>query len=132
MKKDFWWWNKKKQQLDKRRTDDIFPEIKEIWYVSLWVNVWSEQNGRWWFLRPVLIIKRIGGLYFCIPLSSQYKAHRLYYEIDSFHYKNKISFLLLGQWRVLDKKRFLRLLWKIEEEEYQKIKKLIKDLYIGQ
>ena len=64
-------WNEEKKFLH-----DIVPKKKsihprEIWYVKLGQNIGNEENGKKEFRRPVLVVKRIGNMYFCMPLTTK-------------------------------------------------------------
>jgi mRNA-degrading endonuclease toxin of MazEF toxin-antitoxin module len=99
--------------------------------VKLWVNIWCEENGKWWFIRPVLVVKKIWALYFCVPLTSKIKKHnRWYYQLENEVQRWKVSTLLLTQWRVIDKKRFFKHIWYIQNDEFIKIKNLLQTLYL--
>ena len=109
--------------------DDMIINTKEVWFVVLWCNIWYEEDGKVNFLRPVLVIRRIWALYFCIPLTTKVKQWIYYYTFEE-NIAWKISTLMLSQGRVLDKRRFRYQIGKIEHEEFNHIKKLLKDMYL--
>jgi hypothetical protein len=41
--------------------------------VKMWLNIWDEQNWKEKFQRPVLILKKIWSLFFCISLTTKNK-----------------------------------------------------------
>lgn len=129
--KEFDTWNIEKKLAHNRVIKkDFIINTKEIWYVSLWCNVWYEQDGKMNFLRPVLVIRRIWSLYFCIPLTTRGKCDSaFYYTLYSVKF-GKPSSLILSQWRVLDKKRFRYKINKVAAWEFNHIKKLLKGLYL--
>lgn len=117
-------WNEKK------------PEICEIWYVNLWENVWFEQSWKWNdYSRPFIVTKKIWSLIFWFPLSSIYKDNFFYKKLNTVKFEDKKYFrknsmVLLSQWKVLDKKRFIKVIWKINFSELKNIKKMFKNLYL--
>lgn len=94
------------------------------------MNVWFEQDWKEWFERPVLVISRIWSMFFSIPMTTQGKDDsRFYYKLESVDFWFD-SYLILSQWRVLDRKRFLEESFRVSKNELFKIKKLLKDLYL--
>lgn len=114
----FFWFNNNKTFINER----------EIWYIRLWINIWFEQDWKWLFRRPILVIKKIGNLFFVVPLSTKWKMNRYNYAITSINF-NKPSSIILSQGRVIDKKRFMDYVWTISLQEFEHIKKLLKDMY---
>ena len=86
----------------------VFIKQRQIRNVKMWINVWVEQNGKSGFVRPVLVIKKIWALFFCVPLTSKDKVWDRYYTIEQTIQKNKTSTIILSQWRTFDKKRFFK------------------------
>ena len=64
-------WNEEKKSIHLSKEDNIFINPRDIWYVKLGLNIGNEQNGKGEFRRPVLVIRRIGNMYFCVPLTTQ-------------------------------------------------------------
>jgi len=121
-------WNKLKIQLNNSNRNINFHE-KEIWYMSVWENIWFEQNWKWDnFLRPVLVFKKFNKqLFYWIPLTSKEKEWKFYYN---FEFKKWIkSSAILSQMRLFDSKRLFRRYWMISKSFYKelsiKIKKLL-------
>ncbi len=134
MKKDYDKWNEHKKLIDKKKTLKYIKK-RQIWYVKLWINIWDEENWKDKFLRPFLVMKNIWSLLYWVPLSTQEKKdNKFYYLLEKPHfkewYKKETSSILLSQAKVLDKKRFIKLIWKIEKEEYEEIKKLLHKMYL--
>lgn len=126
-------WNEEKKFLH-----DTVPKKKsihprEIWYVKLGQNIGNEENGKKEFRRPVLVVKRIGNMYFCMPLTTKWKIDSLFYiRIKTARYfinSKEDSFVLVSQWKVFDKKRFMDQIGSIESEEFWEIKKSLKAVY---
>jgi len=111
----------------------IFINNREIWFTKMWVNVWYEQNWKDWFLRPVLVLKKVWNLFFTVALTSKGKENNnFYYKIKdlSLIEKNKkymdSSFVILSQVKVMDKKRFTQHIWVVWENNFLEIQKKLK------
>ncbi len=126
---DFDEWNDDKKFIHSADKNDIFINEREIWYIKMGINIWFEQNWKKAFRRPVLIIKKIWNLFFSIPLTTNIKRWIFYYKIKE-KIKNKESCLILSQWRVYDKKRFMDIVWIINKDEFEDIKKILRDMYL--
>ncbi len=132
-KEDFDLRNKKKQEIH-NSGNKIFVGIREIRYVSLWNNIGYEEDWKWDdFLRPVLVISKVGNMFNIVPLTTKWKNwNRYYHMIKSIDF-NKPSYVILSQSKTIDKKRFVRLLdknKKISLSEFREIQKKLKDLYL--
>lgn len=129
-KVEFTQWNDQKFDLHLReKILDFYVDPGEIWYVKLGVNVWFEQNGKSEFQRPVLVVSRIGMLFFILPLSTKNKINKFYYSLTFVHF-DKPSLVVLSQARVIDKRRFVNAIGMVSDEELLVIKKLLRDLYL--
>jgi len=127
-------WNIEKKKIHSSKNIKRYPKERDIWYIKMWINIWVEENWKDSFLRPVLVIKNIGVLLFCIPLSTKFKENIFYKELKTctFYekkYKKEHSMLILSQWKTLDKKRFIKQIWYISKNEFEEIKKLLKNMY---
>ena len=68
---------------------------REVWWCAIGENVGSEINGKGRnFLRPVLIVRKYGTLFFGVPLSSR-MHDGIWYE--HFRFKDKMQCALLSQ-----------------------------------
>ncbi len=127
-------WSTEKQKLHLQNTHKRYPKERDIWYIKMWINIWVEENWKQDFLRPILVIKKIGALIFAIPLSTKYKENIFYTELRTctFYekkYEKDHSMLILSQWKTFDKKRFVKQMWYISKDEFEEIKKLLKNMY---
>ena len=120
-----------------KKISSFYINEREIWYVRLGVNIWYEENGKKWFLRPVLILKKVWNLFFVVALTSKWKEKNRFYHklIDTiFNEKNKkyenTSYCILSQVRVIDKKRFTEIMWLVSEEDFFLIKEKLKELLL--
>ena len=133
-KEKFDFWNLEKQKIHFWKNIKRYPQEREIWYIKMWINIWVEENGKNDFLRPVLVIKKIWILVFCIALSTQFKNNKFYKKLETctFYekkYKKENSMIILSQWKTLDTKRFIKQIWYISKSEFIELKKLLKSMY---
>lgn len=131
--KNFDGWNEVKKETNKDKKS-LFPRVREIWFLKLWVNIWNEQDWKDNFLRPILIVKKIWSLYFWIPITKAEKVNNFYYKISTINffkkYQKKNSCLVLSQGRTFSLNRFVKKVWKVDIEEFLEIKKKLKDVYL--
>ena len=90
-------------------------------------NIGDEENGKGEsYQRPVLVLKKFNNhIFFGIPLTSRIKDNYLYHKI---HFKNKISSALLSQARTFESKRMIDMMGKLTTEEFEKVRKSLKDI----
>lgn len=108
-------------------TNYVYFKERQLWWVSLGQNIGSERNGKHKnFERPVLILKKFNAeMFLAIPTSSQLKLGRYRYTFQ----KDFVSYEAnLSQMRVLSSKRLLRLIGKLNKEDYKNIKEMYKKL----
>ena len=126
MQKEFDNWNNFKKTLEWSSNNILFKE-GDIWWTSIWINIWEESCWKWdKFKRPVLIIKKLSKTNcIVIPLSTkiktgtwfaQYKIHWIIYTA------------LLYQIKMINIKRFESREWQIHINDFNKIKKRLKNL----
>jgi len=124
-------WNKVKQDIEGKETKK-FLHIKprEIWYINIWKNIWFESDWKNFnFKRPILVLKIVGSLVFIVSMTTKWKDNKFYYKIDN-KYFNKDSYLTLSQVKTQDKKRFINKIWKIEVDDFNKIKRELSQLLL--
>ena len=121
-------WNQEKQEIDEKILS-VFAKPRDICYIKLGYNIWYEENGKSWFLRPVLIINKIGSLYFVIPLTSKHKYNVYHYQLCSVVFNNKKSFAILSQGRIIDGRRLIEKKWVCGRQEFHTIKKILRNMY---
>ena len=87
--KEFDNWNEVKKSTNIDKVIRNFKE-REIFYMKMGQNVGFEQNGKGEnFVRPVIILKKFNKeMFFGVPLSSQYKEGKFYYNFE-FSRNNK-------------------------------------------
>jgi mRNA-degrading endonuclease toxin of MazEF toxin-antitoxin module len=129
MKKDFKIWTPEKEKLN--NNENIRPGFheREIWYCHLGENIGFEQDGKGdQFLRPIIVLRKFNNeVLWAIPLTSAIKKS-LYYFIVSFGDNNTKSSAILSQIRLIDAKRLAYTIGEISKEEFEKLKKKLKDL----
>ena len=124
MIKKFDEWNKLKKEIDKKTELDFSPRIWEIWYISIWVNVWNESLWKWdTFKRAVLITKRLWNMYLGFFMTTQWKDNNIFYIRILDNYFNKKSYIIKSQLKSLDKKRFIKKIWRLSNKDFYEIKK---------
>ena len=121
-------WNSEKKYIDTTSLY-VFAKPRDVCYIKLWCNIWSEENGKREFLRPVLIINKIWSLYFVIPLTSKEKHNKYHRKLISVSFNNNYSFLILSQWRIIDGRRLIEKVGKCEYNEFLDIKKILRKMY---
>lgn len=126
MDKDFEKWNENKKVLDNLNTK-LFFKNGEVWWCSIGLNIAMESNGKGnFFMRPVLIIKKLTKQSFIgIPLSTKIKHGNWFYPIKI---GDRRSILLLNQLRMFSTNRLQRRLSSIDEGELGLIKQKLKRL----
>lgn len=136
--KDFEWWNREKQRVHDWKYEPKwkprYTNEKEIWNTKRWINVWSETDGKWKYLRPVLILKNIWNLCLVVPLTSKgpeldHPAKHLYHKLTSVTFDTHESFVMFSQIKIIDKKRCIRNMKTIDSEEFKLIKNLLRNMY---
>ena len=128
-KKDFTNWHKVKTDINDFEKRVFFHE-REIWFCSVGLNVGFEQDGVGDnFLRPVLIVRKFNNeVFWGIPLTKSNKAKddRYYYSFSFV--ENVISLAILSQIRLIDAKRLARQIGTMEENDFENVKKKLKEL----
>lgn len=126
MQKDFDSWNELKKILETKNKNILFKE-QEIWWTSIGTNIANESCGKWTtFRRPVLVLKKLSSTTcICIPLSSQIKTGTWY---SSYDIHGIIYTALLYQVRMMSTRRFQRRFAVLDDTDFQKIKKDLKQL----
>ena len=109
---------------------EIFVRPRDVWFAHLWINIGNEEDGKGMtFQRPVLVIKKVGNMFFVIPMTSKWRDDKFYYTLPE-HYFNAPSRAILSQARVVDKKRLTDKLLSIHQEDFVLIKEKLKALLL--
>jgi mRNA interferase MazF len=121
-------WNEEKKKIHKKDIHEVYINPRDIWYVKMGINIGNETNGKGEFVRPVLILKRVGNLVFVAPLTTKGKESNFYHILSTVkyldtQYARNISRVELSQCKMMDKKRFLDKIGSIDSTELWDIKK---------
>lgn len=129
--KQFDGWAKKKNSIH-HTLKNKWVVKREVWWCTLGVNIGSEEDGKGIdFLRPVLVIKVYGFTSaVVIPLSTVIKTGPFYFSLGKIGDEGGISTALLSQMRLIDTKRFVEKIGKIDAEKFNEIKKAIQELLL--
>ena len=128
MEKKFDEWNELKKKLDKRTNLNFSPRLWEIWYVNIWVNIWNESLWKWdTFKRAVLITKILWNMFLGFFMTTKWKDNNSFYLRISNKYFNKKSYIIKSQLKSLDKRRFIKKIWKLSNKDLFEIKKELKN-----
>jgi mRNA interferase MazF len=126
--KKFREWLGLKEQVD---SSTRRPSAKEgeLWWASVGINIGREIDGKnSGFSRPVLVLKKLSSdLYLVAPATS--RAHSGNWFIP-FRHGDKISIACLQQIRVIDRKRLLRRIARVDTDDYHRVKLAIRTLYL--
>lgn len=124
--KDFDEWNRKKKKIDYNNTKNILPNKKQVWWLSIGLNVGVEEDGKNNnFERPVLVVKVFNRQCFLgVPITSANKSNKKYYF--PIIYNQRKFFLILSQIRLFSVKRLSRKIYKIDSADFAQIKKELK------
>ena len=125
MEKDFDKWNNLKKKIEDSEQGELYPSNWDIWWTNIWLNLWTESCGKWDnFRRPVLILKKLSlENFIVIPLTSQEKSWTWFCE---YELNWETNYVMLYQIKMIYKSRLERKIWKIEAENFLKIKKRLK------
>lgn len=122
-------WSHEKQVIHKGEEIKASISPREVWYIKMGINIGNEQNGKGQFRRPVLVIRRIWNMYFCIPLTTKWKDKNFFYLPLETQFEEMQSWIITSQARVYDKRRFMEFIGKITPEEFYRIKKSLREIY---
>ena len=109
---------------------EIFAKPRDVWYAHLWINVGNEEDGKGKaFKRPVLILKKVGNMFFVAPMTSKGRDDKFYHTLPE-HYFNWTSRVILSQAKMVDKKRLTHKLTALHKNDFILIKEKLKALLL--
>ena len=119
MTKDFDTWNEKKKQIEKHPSVPNI-HVREVWWVSLGLNIGSEEDGKnFHFERPVLIIKKYNeNMVLILPLSGKRKPSRYRFPVSVGENQSDV---LLSQPRLISTKRMIRKVAKLMDHNFEAV-----------
>lgn len=101
----------------------------DIYYANLNPVIGSEQEG----VRPVLVLSNNLGNYYgstliIVPITSKRKLRKLptHYRLPTVYGLRKQSYLLFEQIRVIDKRRLIRYIGKLNQRDLQETELMMK------
>lgn len=118
--KDFDSWNEKKKNCNRsEHKPPLFTE-RDIWWVSIGVNVGFEEDGKNGnFVRPVLVIRKFNRkLFLGIPMSTKIKDNPYYVPVTL---DDREVSVLISQVRTFSSKRILNHIAKLDVGDYEKV-----------
>lgn len=126
--KDFHTWNKKKIKIDAYKWHK-HPKEREIWWCSIGMNVGTEIYGKGdAYVRPVIVLNsELGESFIGIPLTSKIKNGKYCCIVRVTD--NKISTALISQIRNFDKRRLIKKISDLSEDDYCKVMQCISRMY---
>ncbi len=110
------WIVKKKESHYRKAVPPLFKE-RDIWWVSIGINVGFEEDGKNLnFVRPVLIVKKFNReLFLGVPMSTKLKENKYYIRVT---FKGKTVSVMSSQIRVLSYKRMWNKLAELDEKDF--------------
>lgn len=123
MDKEFDQWNEVKKSVHSK-PDNFGIHEREIWWLSLGVNVGVETDGKHSdFERPVLVLRKFNRqMVWILPITSRGKDARFY---EKFLFDDREYFTVLTQLRTVSTKRFLRKIGMMAQTDFERIKRLM-------
>lgn len=127
--KDFDRWIAKKKEYHYRKTIPPLFKERDIWWMSIGVNVGFEEDGKNSnFVRPVLIVKKFNReLFLGIPMSTKIKNNQYYIQVTV---KGKNVSVLSSQIRVLSSKRMWNKLAELDQNDFNKVVREVSKFFL--
>jgi mRNA-degrading endonuclease toxin of MazEF toxin-antitoxin module len=125
-------WSQQKKKIDTHETKDLlYVKEREVWWISVGVNVGAEIDGKnELFERPVLIFRKVGReQFYGLPLTSKEKTGAFYRLV---HYGESAGNVSLSQLRVFSTKRLIRKIDVINEAEFEDLQKTFARFFTGE
>lgn len=122
------WIQKKKDCHYQIKTPPLFKE-RDIWWVSVGVNVGFEEDGKNGnFVRPVLIVKKFNReLFLGIPMSTKLKDNKYYIPVTI---KKETVSVMTSQLRVFSSKRIWNKLAELDEGDFFRILEEVSKFFV--
>ncbi|AKH33211.1 hypothetical protein XF24_00888 [candidate division SR1 bacterium Aalborg_AAW-1] len=108
---------------------EFYVNEREVWYIHLGINIGYEEDGKGGdSKRPVLIIKKVGNMFFVVPLTTRGKDNNIFYHRIHDETFKVSSRAILSQVKMIDKNRCIENIGEIGKDDFIIIKKKLKDL----
>lgn len=119
--KDFDGWIGKKKDCHFRPSKPPMFKERDIWWVSIGINVGFEEDGKHSkYLRPVLVLRKFNrDLFLGIPMSTKVKNNPYYIKVTV---NTETVSVLISQLRVFSAKRIEDKLAEIDTNDFRKVK----------
>lgn len=121
--------NTLKKHLHDNRSE-FYVKAREIRYMYFWINIGFEEDGKGDdFKRPALVLKKIGNVFAVLPMTTGGKDTIFYHSLPDTYFK-KPSRIILSQFRVVDKSRFIEKIGTVSVQDFLQIKEKLKALVL--
>lgn len=119
--KNFDEWNRAKKNLELRKSRLFFNE-REVWWCSLGFNLGFEQDGNGKnYDRPILVVKKFNNdISLGLPLTTSKKKNKFYLPCGLI--EGRRAQIILSQFRLIDKKRLIRKVQRVDKKLFKLIK----------
>ena len=127
IRKDFDKWNIQKKDIHNFRKNKLY-QLRDVWWCDLGLNIGFEQDGTGKNNgRPILILQGFSKeVCLIVPLSTSRTENKYYLNVGKI--KGRQSSVILSQIRLLDTKRLVNKIGKMEKEKFEEIRKAVKNL----
>ncbi|KKS32052.1 MAG: hypothetical protein UU93_C0011G0013 [Candidatus Amesbacteria bacterium GW2011_GWA2_42_12] len=127
--KDFDQWIVKKKDLHKKSSLPPLFRERDIWWVSVGVNVGFEEDGKAEnYVRPVLIVKKFNReMFLGVPMSTKLKDNKYYVSVTVK--KNTVS-VMTSQLRVFSSKRIWNKLAELDWGDFNRVLEELRKFFI--
>lgn len=121
-------WNEVKKDLSKNKKRVSFKQ-RDVFWINMGQNIGYEVYGKGdEFLRPVIVFKKFSqNTFLGIPLTTVAKDDKFHFYFK-LHKNQKDNYAILSQIRLFDAKRLHDKLDKISSDEFENLKKKLKEL----
>jgi len=128
MQKDFDRWNTLKKQTNSK-SENKFYKPRDVWWCRLGVNIGSEQDGKEReFTRPILIVAPMSDkTCLVVPLTISTETHR--HRVSIGLIDNKQAKAIVSQMKVVDIKRLVLKIYRLDVNNFDKVKKSIRSFF---
>jgi mRNA interferase MazF len=128
MNKDFDAWNTRKINIHNNRSHKLYQE-REIWWCFVGINIGFEEDGTGeGNERPVLILHGFSKQVCLVaPLTTSTKQNP--YHIPLGLIDGKHAFVITSQVKLIDTKRLINKIGRINNESFALIRKTIRDFF---
>lgn len=118
--KNFDEWNIKKKLTDAKLSNAPFFKERDIWWMSIGINIGFEEDGKHEnFVRPVLIVRKFNrDLFLGLPMSTKLKDNKYYFSVTL---KEREVSVLISQLRVFSSKRIWNKMGELDTKDYENV-----------